>query len=48
VVYLSQPLLSGMISPHGLSALAQMIENPTDRQKFISYLREAPTRATST
>jgi hypothetical protein len=47
VVYLSQPLLSGLISPHALSAFAQMIENPTDRQKFISYLREAPTRATS-
>jgi hypothetical protein len=47
VVYLSQPLLSGMISSHTLSAFAQVIENPTDRQKLISYLREAPTRATS-
>jgi hypothetical protein len=47
VVYLSQPMLSGMISPRALSAFAQMIENPIDRQEFISYLREAPTRATS-
>jgi hypothetical protein len=47
LVYLSQPLLSGMISPLALSAFAEMIENPTDRQKFISYLREVPNRATS-
>ena len=47
VVYLSQPLLSGVISHHTLNALAQVLENTIDRQRFISFLREAPTRATS-
>jgi len=43
VLYLSQPLLSGTISSHSLHAFAQVLENPTDRREFISFLREAPT-----
>jgi hypothetical protein len=47
LVYLSQPLLAGMVSQHTLNAFAQVLENPTHRQEFISFLREAQTRATS-
>jgi hypothetical protein len=47
LVYLSQPLLSGIVSPNKLNAFAQVLENPIDRQTFVSYLRETPTHATS-
>jgi hypothetical protein len=43
LLYLSQPLLSGAVSAGSLNDFAQVLENPTDRQKFISLLREAPT-----
>lgn len=44
VLYLSQPLFTGAISIRALKAAAQTLENPVDRQKFVSILREAPTR----
>lgn len=46
VLYLSQPLLSGTVSSRSLQAFAQVLENPIDRQEFVSFLREAPTRGT--
>ncbi len=45
-LYLSQPLLSGTISPGSLHAFAQILENPTDREAFVSFLREAPSSGT--
>jgi hypothetical protein len=47
VVYLSEPLISGMASQDTLRALTQVLENPVDRKSFVSFLREAPARATS-
>jgi hypothetical protein len=47
VVYLSEPLLSGVASQYALRALAQVLENPVDRRAFASFLREDPARATS-
>jgi hypothetical protein len=46
ILYLSQPLLSGIVSSHSLHAFAQILENPKDRQEFVSFLREAPTHGT--
>jgi hypothetical protein len=46
ILYLSQPLLSGTISPGSLQAVAQILENPTQRKEFASYLREAPSGGT--
>jgi hypothetical protein len=46
-VYLAQPLLSGLISNRSLQALAQVLENPAEKQEFISILREAPSSGTS-
>ncbi len=46
ILYLSQPLLSGIVSSHSLHAFAQILENPKDRQEFVSFLREVPTRGT--
>ena len=42
LLYLSQPVLSGVISSRSLHAFAQVLENPADMQAFVSYLREAP------
>jgi hypothetical protein len=47
VLYLSQPLLSGVISARSLQAFAQMLENPTEKGAFVSFLREAPPSGTS-
>jgi len=47
VLYLSQPLLSGVISARSLQAFAQMLENPTEKRAFVSFLREAPFSGTS-
>ena len=44
LLYISQPLLSGVVASSSLSAVAQMLENPTDRQEFISLLREGAAR----
>lgn len=46
VVYLSQPLLTGVISKQTLMEFAQVLENPTERQRFVSYLREASSSGT--
>jgi hypothetical protein len=46
VLYLSQPLLSGVISARSLHAFAQVLENPAEKQAFVSYLREAPSSGT--
>ena len=46
LLYLSQPLLSGTVSSRSLHAFAQVLENPKDRQEFVSFLREAPTHGT--
>jgi len=46
IVYLSQPLLSGAVSAHSFQALAQVLENPAQKQAFVSFLREAPPSGT--
>jgi hypothetical protein len=46
-LYLCQPLLSGVISARSLQAFAQMLENPAEKRAFVSFLREAPSRGTS-
>lgn len=40
VLYLSQPLLVGAVAPGSMNAITQVLENPLDRQEFISILRE--------
>ncbi len=47
MLYLIQPMLSGALSSSSLLAFAQVLENPDDRQKFITFLRETPTSGTS-
>jgi hypothetical protein len=47
IVYLSQPLLSGTLSSSSLLAFARVLENPDDRRKFITFLRETPTSGTN-
>lgn len=46
VLYLSQPLLSGIVSAHSLQAFARVLENPTEKRAFVSFLREAPSSGT--
>ena len=40
LLYISQPLLSGVMSPHSVDAFARVLENPADRQEFVAVLRE--------
>jgi hypothetical protein len=40
LVYLSQPLLSGIVSWRSMEALARALEDPADRQKLVSVLRD--------
>jgi hypothetical protein len=40
LIYLSQPLLSGIVSWRSMEALARALEDPADRQKFVSVLRD--------
>ena len=47
LIYLGQPLVSGLVSPGSLNAIAKILENPEDRSEFISFLREAPARGSS-
>jgi hypothetical protein len=47
IVYLSQPILSGAIPSSSLLTFAHVLENPEDRRKFITYLRETPPRGTN-
>jgi hypothetical protein len=46
MLYLSQPLLSGVVSEHSLQAFARVLEDPSERRAFASYLREAPLSGT--
>jgi hypothetical protein len=46
LLYLSQPLLTGAVSSRSLHAIAEILENPADRQEFVSFLREAPSHGT--
>ena len=45
-LYLSQPLLSSVVSVHSLQAFARVLEDPAERSAFVSYLREAPLSGT--
>jgi hypothetical protein len=47
VLYLCQPLLSGLISARSIQTFAQMLENPVQKRAFVSFLREAPYSGTS-
>jgi hypothetical protein len=47
ILYLSQPLLSGVISARSLQAFAQILDNPAEKRAFVSFLREAPFSGTS-
>jgi hypothetical protein len=40
VIYLGQPLLSGVVSAVSLQSLAHLLENPAERQAFATFLRE--------
>lgn len=42
LVYLSQPLLSSLVTASSLQALAQLLENPDKKKEFVALLREAP------
>jgi hypothetical protein len=42
LVYISQPLLSGLVSDQKLSALARVLEDPGQTEAFIYSLREEP------
>jgi hypothetical protein len=46
MLYLSQPLLSGVVSEHSLRAFTRVLEDPSERRAFVSYLREAPLSGT--
>ena len=46
ILYLSQPLLSGVVSSRSLQAFAQVLENPVEKQLFVSYLRETTSSGT--
>jgi len=48
LVYLIQPMLSGATSFSSLRELALVLENPDERGKFITFLRETPSSGTST
>ena len=47
VVYLSQPLFSGVLSSSSLQSVARVLEDPDNRREFISFLRETPTSGSS-
>lgn len=40
-LHLSRPLLGQALSPTHLDALARLLEEPTQTQAFVRYLREA-------
>jgi len=48
VVYISQPLFSGVVNPGSLDNFAQVLEDPATRTEFVSYLKEAPISGSST
>lgn len=41
LVYIGQPLFSGVIPRENISALATLLESPQQTQVFVSQLREA-------
>ncbi len=41
MIYLAQPLIKESVAPGHLEALADMLEEPSQRRAFIEYLREA-------
>jgi hypothetical protein len=40
MVYVGQPILKQVVSPSGLDALAEMLEDPQQSQAFAAYLRQ--------
>lgn len=48
VLYISQPLVTGVVSARSLQALARVLENPVEKRAFISFLRETPFSGTGT
>ncbi len=44
LLYVSQPLLSGMVSSRSIGSFAQMLESSTERQEFIRLLRKGAPR----
>ncbi len=44
LVYIGQPLLTGVVSSSTLEAFAHVLENPMDRQAFAAALREGAHR----
>lgn len=42
ILYIGQPLLKSEFSSGHLNALTQMLEDGTETQAFIQYLREGP------
>ncbi len=40
LVYLGQPVLSGLVADEQLETLAEMLEEPDQTKDFIRYLRE--------
>ena len=41
LVYIGQPVLSGVLPRENIRALATLLENPQETQVFVSQLREA-------
>ena len=41
IIYLSQPLLKGIVSGSTLNALSLMLEDPQETREFTTFLREA-------
>jgi hypothetical protein len=48
VVYLGQPLFSGVVNPRSLENLAEVLENPVARSEFVSFLKEASVSGSGT
>jgi hypothetical protein len=42
VVYLGQPILSGVMPKSGLNALSNLLENQQQVQAFAAFLKEQP------
>jgi len=43
LLYLSQPLLLGAVSPRSLDAFARVLEDPVERREFVVILRKGIT-----
>lgn len=41
IIYISQPLLGRLVSPESMTALAAMLEEPSQTRAFVETLREA-------